>query len=290
MASTRQIKSRIRSVKSNKQITKAMELVAASKLRKAQENAQKSKRFAEEALTVLEALSKMTDVRTNPLFKERPIKSRVVIVITSDRGLAGAYNANALKLLTRQLRSDDAAKIDTTVIAIGKKGGHFVSKLSDVEAIGVYDAGEEPTPDAVRTILTTVLDMFYKGEADSVELIATDFVNSFVQTASQVNLLPAGTAEAIDDLDHVPARHTTFEPTYTEVLQYVVMRLLESQLYQAMVDSFASEHAMRRAAMKSASDNASDIVDALTLEMNKVRQAAITQELSEISAGVEAMK
>lgn len=290
MASTRQIKSRIRSVKSNKQITKAMELVAASKLRKAQEQAVASREFANEAVGVLRALSTMTDVKTHDMFHTRPVHARVIIVVTSDRGLAGAYNANVLKLLTKQLRQDDADKIATTVIAIGKKGAQFVSKLADVEALGVYDAGDSVTPDEVRTVLMTVVDMFKDKDVDSVDVISTKFVNSFTQTATMANLLPVSMAAAVDDPGNEFVTDTTFEPTYSEVLNYVAIRLLEAELYQLMVDSTASEHAMRRVAMKNANDNASDIIDALTLEMNKVRQASITQELSEISAGVEAMK
>ncbi len=290
MASTRQIKSRIRSVKSNKQITKAMELVAASKLRRAQEAAVRSQRFAREAMEILRTLSHMTDVKTHAMFHSRPIKSRVIIAVTSDRGLAGSYNANVLKMLARKLREDDQAGVDTVVIAFGKKAAQFVSKLDDVEAIGVYDAGDSVTPDDVRTVLMTAIDMFDKFEVDSVDVISTEFVNSFTQKTIYTNLLPAGTAATVDDVSGIQARDVTFEPTYTEVLDYVAQRLLEAELFQLILDSMASEHAMRRVAMKNASDNATDIIDALTLEMNKVRQAGITQELSEISAGVEAMK
>lgn len=286
MASTRQIKSRIRSVRSNRQITKAMELVAASKLRKAQESTLATRKFTDTALEVLSALSNTTDVVRNPLYAVRPIKNRLIIVITSDRGLAGAYNANALKLLTKQLREDDGANVSTTVVTIGRKGAQFVAKLSDVEARGSYEIDEDVTVDDVRPILLTIIDLFKKGDIDSVEVISTKFVNSFTQTAHMMNLLPAGT----QDFKAVAKTDVTFEPSPDEVLEYATMRLVEAHLYQAVLDARASEHAMRRVAMKNASDNAGDIVDALTLEMNKVRQAAITQELSEISAGVEAMK
>ena len=290
MSSTRQIKSRIRSVKSNKQITKAMELVAASKLRRAQESALSSQKFAEEAMEILKTLSHMTDVKTHPMFHYRDIKSRVIVVVTSDRGLAGSYNANVLKMLAKMLREDDVAGVDTTVSAFFFFFVQFVSKLDNVEALGVYDAGDSVTPDDVRTVLMTAIDMFNKHKADSIDVISTQFVNSFIQKTIHTNLLPAGTAESVDDVSGMKARDVTFEPTYTEVLDYVAIRLLEAELFQLILDSMASEHAMRRVAMKNASDNASDIIDALTLEMNKVRQAGITQELSEISAGVEAMK
>jgi len=292
MASTRQIKSRIRSVSSNKQITKAMELVSASKLRRAQEAVLRSREFAESARDILGSIAQLTDVQKHDLYTKRPIKSRVIIVITSDRGLAGAYNANVLKALTKQLREDDEKKIGTTVIAVGKKAAQFVSKLSDVEALGVYESGDTVTPGGVRTILMTVVDMFNKKEVDSVEVITTKFVNSFTQTTEQFNLLPAGvTVEANEAEKTAPCmKDVLFEPRPGEVLDYITLRLLGARLFQAMLDGLASEHAMRRVAMKNASDNATDIVDALTLEMNKVRQGAITQELSEISAGVEAMR
>lgn len=290
MASTRQIKSRIRSVSSNKQITKAMELVAASKLRKAQDATLKTRQYSDMARDILASLSDLTDVKRHQLFEKRPVKSRIVIVMTSDRGLAGAFNANALKLLTKQLREDDAANIDTTVIAVGKKGAQFVSKLRDVEALGVYEAGDVVTTDTIRPILTTVVDMFRKQEVDIVEVITTRFENSFTQTATQFSVLPAGFDQAQKAEEGGVPPYASFEPSAEEVLDYITVRLIEAQIFQAMLDARASEHAMRRVAMKNASDNAGDIVEALTLEMNKVRQAAITQELSEISAGVEAMK
>lgn len=287
MASTRQIKSRIRSVSSNKQITKAMELVASSKLRKAQEKTVATRRYTDTALEIMAALSDTVDVMQSPLFEERPIKNRLIIVITSDRGLAGAYNANALKLLTKQLREDDAAKVGTNVMTIGRKASQFVSKLRDVEAQGAFQVDENVTVDSLRPILNNVIGMFRRKEIDAVEVVTTRFVNSFIQTAEMMRLLPAGTEE-IDGVEK-PV-DILFEPSPEEVLDYVAVRLVEAHLYQAMLDARASEHAMRRVAMKNASDNAGDIVDALTLEMNKVRQAAITQELAEISGGAEAMK
>lgn len=288
MASTRQIKSRIRSVRSNRQITKAMELVAASKLRKAQERTIATRQYTDAAIEVLNALSATTDVARSPLYMVRQIQNRTVIVITSDRGLAGAYNANALKLLTKQLREDDSNKVKTKVITIGRKGSSFVSKLRDVEASGSYEIDEAVPVNQVRPILLNVVQMFKEKEVDSVEVITTKFINSFTQTAEMTNLLPAGTKD-IDGLEK-PKVDMLFEPDAEEVLDYATTRLIEAHLYQAILDARASEHAMRRVAMKNASDNAAEIVDDLTLEMNKVRQAAITQELAEISGGAEAMK
>lgn len=292
MASTRQIKSRIRSVSSNKQITKAMELVAASKLRKSQEAALRTRKYADMALEILASLSRLSDVSSHDLFTKRQIRRRLLIVITSDRGLAGAYNANVLKLLANHLQIDKKTGVSTEIVTIGRKGAQFAAKLKDVSVVGSYEVGDTITQDEIRPIILTAANKFRSGEVDSVELIGTNFVNSFVQTAKRSTLLPAGVEllESNPDLSQSAAQEMTFEPSIEQVLQYTVQRLIEAQLFQALLDSLASEHAMRRVAMKNASDNASDIVDALTLEMNKVRQAGITQELSEISAGVEAMK
>ncbi len=264
-----------------------MELVASSKLRKAQEKALQSREYHNLALEILNGLAEMMDVNGHFLFAKRPVKNRIIIAITSDRGLAGAYNANVLKLLTQELKADDKKGINTEVISVGRKAAQFVAKMHDVEGKASYQMPEDISVDDIRPILTSFIDMYKKGEVDRVDVIRTKFINSFTQTASVFNMLPAGTDEI--DATHAPARDMTFEPSPDEVLEYAVARLIESDIYQAVLDSRASEHAMRRVAMKNASDNAGEIVDALTLEMNKVRQAAITQELSEISAGVEAM-
>ena len=293
MASTRQIKGRIRSVKSNKQITKAMEMVAASKLRRAQEAAQKSKHYTIAAMDILNSLAELTDVKSHELFQIREIKSRIIIVITSDRGLAGAYNTNALKLLTRETSKDKAKGIKTSVIAIGKKGSHLTSKLKDIDVLGVYDAGDKATRTNIRPIIASFSSLFRTKQVDKVDIITTEFVNSFTQTARKFTLLPAGRnilTKKIEPTKSEKLENAKFEPSITGVLDYIVRRLVEVGIYQAMLDGMASEHAMRRAAMKNASDNASSIIDDLTLEMNKIRQTSITQELSEISAGVEAMK
>lgn len=288
MASTRQIKSRIRSVKSNRQITKAMELVAASKLRKAQERTVATRPFTDAAREILGTLAGSADVARSPLFERRSVKNRLIVVLTSDRGLAGAYNTNALKLLTKQLRDDKAEGVTSQVITLGRKGSNFVAKLQGVEVRGSYELSEEASANEIRPILQTIVSMFKGKEIDSVEVISTRFVNSFTQTAEMIHLLPVAQNE-VEGTD-TAQKDMLFEPSPEEVLDYATTRLVEANLYQAALDAKASEHAMRRVAMKNASDNAGEIVDALTLEMNKVRQAAITQELAEISGGAEAMK
>lgn len=288
MPSTRQLKSRIRSVKSNKQITKAMELVAASKLRKAQDAARASTAYALAARELLTQLGRTSDVQQFTFFKKRDITSRLVILITSDRGLAGAYNANVIKHFVRVLHDDEKVGIKTHVICIGRRGAQFATRLKNIEVVGVYPAMPDIiTANDFRPILVAAVDLFIEEHVDSVEIISTRFVNSFIQTATTTPLLPAvfETTDVSEDI-----QRARFEPSISVVLEGATIRLLESQLYQALLDAKASEHSMRRVAMKNATDNANDLVEDLTLEMNKVRQAAITQELAEISSGAEAMK
>lgn len=288
MASTRQLKSRIRSVKSNKQITKAMELVAASKLRKAQDATKASEPYSAAARELLTQLGHKLDVKGSLFFHQRPLKTRLIILITSDRGLAGAFNANAIKQFITLLQDDKRSGVKSEVLCIGKKGAQFAAKIKDVDVVGVYSGlGENLSAADMRPILVAAVDRYIDNLAQAVTIITTKFVNSFTQTAVTLPLLPATfeTTEVSRDI-----QQSFFEPNLEEVLEGAVIRLLESQLYQAVLDARASEHSMRRTAMKNATDNATDLVDDLTLEMNKVRQSAITQELSEISAGVEAMK
>ncbi len=287
MGSTRQLKSRIRSVRSNKQITKAMELVAASKLRRAQDATRASQAYSEASRELLTQLGSMTDVKRTTFYRERKVKTRLVILITSDRGLAGAFNANATKQFISLLESDKKAGIKTQVICIGRKGAQFTSRINNVEIVGVYPSmPERLTAVDIRPMLVNAVDRFVDGKVDRIDIITTRFINSFMQKAETFKLLPA-VFETIDVSADIALAF--FEPSVDEVLEGATIRLLEAQLYQALLDAKASEHSMRRVAMKNATDNATDLVDDLTLEMNKVRQAAITQELAEISGGVEAM-
>ncbi len=288
MASTRQLKSRVKSVKGTRQITKAMQLVAASKMRRAQEVANQVQLFSDAARELLTHLRSLPDTKMHHLYIERPTKARLVILITSDKGLAGAYNANALKRYTGRLKIDTAKGIKTKTICVGRKASQFVSRIKGADVLGVYEGfPERPTQNDLRPIITTLIDQFVEGEVDAVEVIYTEYQNSLTQVAATKQLLPAGFQEtAVSEA----VSQASFEPSPEEVLEATTHRLIEVQLFQAYLDSVASEHSMRMIAMKNATDNAGDLIDDLTLEMNKVRQAAITQELAEISGGVEAMK
>lgn len=288
MASLTAIKSRIRSVSSTKQITKAMELVAASKMRRAQETTMATSLYSEAASELLTKLSNMVDVQRHPLFVQRPVKSRLIIVITSDRGLAGAYDANVLKRYTQALKDDRAAGITTKTISIGRKGATFLARVKDVDVIGIYrDFPDIPEANTLRPILATVTALYERGEIDALDVIYTDYINSLTQKAATVRLLPAGfrTQTVSHELEIAE-----FEPSAEEVLERAALRLVELQLFQTLLDARASEYSMRMIAMRSATDNATNLVTDLTLELNNVRQAAITQELAEITGGAEAMQ
>ncbi len=288
MASTRQLKSRVKSVKGTRQITKAMQLVAASKMRRAQEVASQIQLFSDAARELLTHLRSLPDTFNHHLFVERRVDSRLIVLITSDKGLAGAYNANVLKRYAEALKADKAAGISTKTICIGRKAAQFVARIKDAEVIGVYEGfPERPTENDLRPIVATLIERFTDKSVDAVDVIYTEYKNTITQIASTKQLLPAGFVEA--EVSEAVAQ-ASFEPSAEEVLEATTQRLIEVQLLQAYLDSGASEQSMRMIAMKNATDNAGDLIDDLTLEMNKVRQAGITQELSEISGGAEAMK
>lgn len=288
MANTIALKRRIGSVKNTRQITKAMELVSASKMRHAQEHAARSREFRNMARQLLTRLSELTDVTQHPLYKQRKIKNRLHILITSDRGLAGAFNSNLFRSFTAELLKDQQDGVKSSVILVGKQGHRLVSRFQDVEIIEAYDNfPENPSANDIRPILTTILDG-YRGKAfDAVDVTYTDYKSSIVQEVKVDRVLPAvfKPVKVEDDTENA-----VFEPNPQTVLNGVTERLVEVQLNQAFSESQASEQSMRMMAMKNATDNASELIEDLTLAFNTARQAAITQELAEITGGAEAIK
>lgn len=290
MANTITLKRRITSVRNTRQITKAMELVAASKMRRAQEHAQHSRAYREAAYSLLSRLGTITEVSEHPLYVQRPVKTKLYVAISSDSGLAGAYNANIIRLLARSVLEDKKNGVKSQVITIGKRVSNFVRRLEGVDLLAAYGAfGDNPTANDLRPVLNTVVEMYSEKEVDGVTLLYTEFKSNIVQTATSLGLLPA-IFEQQDGNEPTNLDNVTFEPSPEAVLDNVTVRLLEVQLWQAMLESLASEHSMRMMAMKNATDNANDLIDDLTLAFNTARQAAITQELAEITGGAEAIK
>lgn len=281
MASQQAVKQRIKSVTNTKQITKAMQLVAASKLRKAQESALGPKAYVENAKSVLSTLAGNAEASSSKLFfAPKGAKTAITIVIASDRGLAGAYNANVLKVFTAHLKN---SKYNNQVISIGKNASRLIARIKGLESLGAYELDTEDFDiNVARPLLKSVLDSFDSGKVANVTVIYTKFVSTVKQEVISEQMLPITKDEGISTL-------RIFEPNAKTVFENSVKRLLEAQVVQYLLESKASEQASRMLAMKNATDNATDLIGDLTLVYNNARQAKITQELAEISAGAEAI-
>lgn len=295
MANSTALKRRITSIKNTRQITKAMELVAASKMRKAQQFAIQSREFKEQAKLLIGQLAAVSDVKLDGLFVSREIKSQLIIVVSSDRGLAGAYNSNIFKGLANQIKQNRAAKIQSKVVTIGRQAGTFVAKLEGVQHEGAYPSlGDQISSDEIVPIIDQIVTSYSNESIDSVVVIYTKFVSNIRQDVLAEQIIPYeinfddAKTKAVKELS--PLEVAIFEPSVEEILQSTATRLIEAQLWQALLEATASEHSMRMMAMKNASDNAKDIIEDLTLELNTARQAAITQEIAEIVGGAEAVK
>ncbi|GAC1371465.1 MAG: ATP synthase F1 subunit gamma [Candidatus Saccharimonadales bacterium] len=281
MASLQIINRRIRSVKNTRQITKAMQMVAASKLRRAQLAATGPQAYTAAARELLRHLGAQTVAKTHPLFAVRPVKRALTIIIAGDRGMAGGYNSNIVRALGRHIKEVGA---EHSVIAIGKRAALSVARAKDVLAVASFDADVQDIAGTVAMpVLRQVTKLYEKGEIDSVHIISTDFVSTVVQKVNVRQLLPVTAPE-----EGTPAE-ATMEPSAEELIDIAVRRVLEAEVLQAVLEARASEEASRMLAMMNASDNASDIIGDLTLVFNNARQSKITQEISEISAGAEAI-
>src|SRR5476651_161420 len=223
MASTIILKRRIKSIRGTRQITKAMELVSASKLRRAQEYAQRSRDYRDLAYDLLKRLNAISEVERQPLFAKRPIKNRLYIVVTSNIGLAGAYNSNTLKLLTNGLRRDRDDKVKSHCITIGSKGAQFVRRLSDVDLMAVYPPfSDRPTVNEVRPILNTIIEKYKDESVDEVSILYTKFKSTIVQEPQNQQLLPA----PLLGVDDAPAPISNFEPDVETVVDQITTRLI----------------------------------------------------------------
>ncbi|HEX5797836.1 MAG TPA: ATP synthase F1 subunit gamma [Candidatus Saccharimonadales bacterium] len=297
MANTTALKRRIGSVKNTRQITKAMELVAASKMKKAQGQALATREYRESAKGILGRLSTVSDVSLNRMFLTRPIKEQLLIIITSDLGLAGGYDGNVIKEVIKRIEENDKKKIKTNLVAIGRKGGQFFSRVKGLNIASAYSMfSQDPSPADIRPIILGAIKQYEDKEIDQASIIYTKFISNIKQEVKSIDVLPAK-LDAISSEENDHDKKTVselevaiFEPNIDEIVEDAVLRLIEVQLWQAVLEALASEYSMRMVAMKNASDNANDIIDDLTLEYNTARQASITQEIAEIVGGAEAVK
>jgi F-type H+-transporting ATPase subunit gamma len=280
MSSLPILRRRIRSVGNTRQITKAMQLVAASKLHQAEEAAKGPAAYTSAIQALAAEIAGWPEAALHPLLAERPTEKVLLIIITSDRGLAGAYNSNLLREMGRQISGES----EYFAICVGKRGASAVARASDVTEIAAYDLeSDEADIELAKPIAREAADGFTSGEFDQIKLVSTRFHSTIQQEVSVQQLLPlTGASES--------AGTSLTEPGLSTLINQTICRYLEAMVMQSLAEASASEQAARMLAMMNATDNAGDLIEDLTLAYNQERQAAITQELAEISAGVEALQ
>ena len=286
MPGTKEIRNKISSVKSTQKITKAMEMVAASKMRRAQERMRLSRPYAEKIRNVIGHLKKANPDYKHPYLIEREAQSIGIIVVSSDRGLCGALNTNVFKTTLMMMREWQGKGAKVNLCLLGSKGVAFFRRLGAPVLASVTGLGDKPH---VRDLLGSVkvmLDAYKDGSIDRLFIVNAEFVNTMTQKPTVTQLLPAETVDVDGLQDHWDY---IYEPSAAELLDGVLMRYIESQVYRGAVESVACELAARMVAMKAASDNAGKLIGDLQLVYNKARQAAITKELAEIVGGAAAV-
>jgi F-type H+-transporting ATPase subunit gamma len=283
----RQLRRRIRSVKSTQKITRAMEMIAASRILRAQRRVQAARPYAEQIHEVIKGLAVSNEVRQHPLLQVRDVARVAVVVNTSDRGLAGAYNANVLKVAERTMREEEAAGRSVDLYVVGKKGAGYFAYRGRRAARAWEGVSDTPSIDTAVGIAQTVMTRFAAGELDRVWLVYTDFRSSLTQVPVRMELLPVKADEFSGGEGLAP--EFLYEPSQAELLERLIPRYVEAKVLHGLLESSASEHASRQRAMKSATDNAQDVANSLARIMNQARQDQITTEISEIVGGAEAL-
>ncbi len=287
MAGGREIKTKIKSVQNTRKVTRALEMVSASKIRKAQERMRASRPYARLIRQLISHIGQANTDFVHPFLTAREEVRRVgYILVSSDRGLAGGLNSTLFRRLLADMRSWQDKGVEVDVVCIGQKATAFFRRLK-VNLLGsVTHLGERPQMEQLIGVMSMMLDGYSEARLDRVFLCYNDFINTMAQKPRIDQLLPLPVEEALEtrhDWDYI------YEPDAETVLNQVLTRYVESLVYQAVLENLASEHAARMVAMKSASDNATKLIDTLNLKYNKARQAAITQEISEIVGGAAAV-
>lgn len=287
MAAGKEIRSQIGSIKNTQKITSAMEMVATSKMRKAQDRMKAGKPYAEKIRNVIGHLANANPEYHHLYLQEREIKRVGYILVSTDRGLCGGLNINAFKKVMKGLQQWAEQSVAVDLCAIGAKGSGFFKSLGSNVIATKSHVGEQPELESLVGSVKVMLDQYNEGKIDRLFLVSNDFVNTMTQTPSIRQLLPLKGAE--DDSKRKHVWDYMYEPDARELLDGLLTRFIESQVYQAVVENNACEQAARMLAMKAATDNAGDMIDELQLVYNKARQSAITQEISEIVGGAAAV-
>lgn len=288
MAGEKEIRSKIASVKNMRKITSAMEKVAASKIRKAQKQMEASRPYAERIRRVVGHLTHANPDYKHPYLTEREVKRVGYIVISTDRGLCGGLNSNLFRRMIGEIANWRDEKVEVDLALIGAKAVAFFRRMGGSVVGTASHLGDKPNVNDLLGSIKIMLDAYSEGKIDRLYLVHNEFVNSMTQSPEVTQLLPAS-GVGKDDKDLQNHWDYIYEPDARELLDNVLMRYIESQVYRGAVENFACEMAAKMMAMKSATDNAGDIIDELQLKYNKARQAAITQEISEIVGGAAAV-
>lgn len=290
MPGSKEIRVKIRSVQNTRKITKAMEMVAASKMRKAQERMRAARPYGEKIRVVAAHMSGANPEYRHPFLIKRPeIKNVGVIVVTSDKGLCGGLNTNVLRLAIGKMKELEAAKVGVQVCAIGNKGFGFMQRVGANVVSHVVGLGDTPHLERLIGPVKVMIDAFTSGDIDALYLLYTRFINTMKQEAFLEPLLPLNDLLTGEEPSPRGPWDYIYEPEAKTVVDAVLVRYLEALIYQAIAENFASEQSARMVAMKAASDNAATIIDELQLVYNKARQSAITKEISEIVGGAAAI-
>ncbi|MDX1770366.1 MAG: ATP synthase F1 subunit gamma [Planococcaceae bacterium] len=285
MASLRDIKSRITSTKKTSQITRAMQMVSASKLNRAELNAKSFVPYMAKIQEVVGAIASGTQDSGHPMLTSRPVAKTAYLVITSDRGLAGAYNSNVLRVVTNAIRERHTSNDQFVIFAVGRVGRDFFTKRGFSVIESMVALPDQPSFADIKEIARKAVGMFTEGTYDELYMYYNHFVSAIQQDVTEKKVLPLTDIETSSS-----TASYEFEPSGDAILEVLLPQYAESLIYGALLDGKASEHAARMTAMKSATDNASELISSLTLQFNRARQAAITQEITEIVGGVAALE
>lgn len=287
MAFVKEIRTKIRSIKNTQKITRAMEMVAASKMRKAQERMFHARPYAERIRQVISHLARSHPEYRHPFLQERPIRKAGFVVVSSDRGLCGGLNMNVLRSCVQSMKEWREKGAEIALCLIGSKAENFFRRAGGDIWANASRLGDTPSVTDLVGSVKVMLDAYTEQKLDALFLIHNEFVNSMVQKPRVLQLLPMVPSE---DKEIGNYWDYLYEPDSKELLDLVLTRYIESQIYQGVIENIACEQAARMVAMKNASENAGDLIDRLQLAYNKARQAAITQELAEIVAGASAIE
>ena len=292
MAVGKEIRGKIKSVENTKKITKAMEMVAASKMRKAQDRMRSARPYAEKVRNIAAHLGAANPEYVHPFMKSNDVKKTGLIVVTTDKGLCGGMNTNVLRAVTAKLRELQGEGVQTETVAIGNKGLGFLTRVGAKVVSQATQLGDTPHLEKLIGPVKVLLDQYEKGELNAVYIAYTRFINTMKQESVIEQLLPLSAEQMQQETRDSGKQHSwdyLYEPDAQSVIDDLLVRYVEALAYQAVAENMATEQSARMVAMKAATDNAGNVINELKLVYNKTRQAAITKELSEIVAGAAAV-